>query len=301
MWFLNKKIKVAVHDGHFHADDVFAVAILSLYLNKPIKIFRTRDEQIYKQMDYLLDVGRQYDPISCKFDHHQDSVPLRENGVPYATCGLVWKEFGEKICGSNDVAGMIETKIIQTIDANDSGIDIHKKVIDNIEPYYFIDYVFSLNPSWNEKELTYQAAFEGAVELVKKMLKREIKKTHDYFFDKNEIDKIYKNTSDKRIIIFDFAYAWKKIISDYPEPLIVIRPVENVWWSSCVLEKDNKFKNRINFPQGWSAKTGADLIRLTGVDDAIFCHKNLFMCAAKTKEGAIKLAELALKEAENNK
>ena len=34
-----KKIKVAVHDGAFHPDDVCSVAILSLFLNKPVKIF----------------------------------------------------------------------------------------------------------------------------------------------------------------------------------------------------------------------------------------------------------------------
>ena len=38
-----KKTKVCVHSGKFHPDDVCAVAILSFYLEKSIKIFRSRD------------------------------------------------------------------------------------------------------------------------------------------------------------------------------------------------------------------------------------------------------------------
>ena len=36
------------------------------------------------------------------------------------------------------------------------------------------------------------------------------------------------------------------------------------------------------------------LQKVTGVEDAVFCHKGLFLAVAKSKEGAIKLAELAL-------
>jgi uncharacterized UPF0160 family protein len=37
-----------------------------------------------------------------------------------------------------------------------------------------------------------------------------------------------------------------------------------------------------------------ELAQVTGVADAVFCHNKLFMAVAKSKEGAIKLAELAL-------
>ena len=37
-------MKIAVHEGKFHADDVFAAAILTLVFPK-IKIIRTRDEE----------------------------------------------------------------------------------------------------------------------------------------------------------------------------------------------------------------------------------------------------------------
>ena len=44
----------------------------------------------------------------------------------------------------------------------------------------------------------------------------------------------------------------------------------------------------------------ADIVvaEITGVEDAVFCHNHRFICAAESKEGAIKLAKLALSSTE---
>ena len=179
--FLNKKVKVAVHDGPFHCDDVFSVAILSLYLKKPLKIFRTRNKKILAKMDYLLDVGTEYNPKENKFDHHQEGWDeKRENGVPYATSGLLWKEYGDKITGSHDITVKIDEKIIQQADAEDSGVSIGKNTFENIYPYSFTDYLSSFNLTWKETSNTLKE-FELAVSLAKKMFSREIKRAKDNY------------------------------------------------------------------------------------------------------------------------
>jgi uncharacterized UPF0160 family protein len=48
------------------------------------------------------------------------------------------------------------------------------------------------------------------------------------------------------------------------------------------------------FPDSWAGKRDAELVKATGVADAIFCHNNRFMMVAGSKEGALALAELAL-------
>jgi uncharacterized UPF0160 family protein len=40
---------------------------------------------------------------------------------------------------------------------------------------------------------------------------------------------------------------------------------------------------------------GKDLQKVTGISDATFCHRSLFYAVAKSKKGAIKLVELAIK------
>jgi uncharacterized UPF0160 family protein len=301
-WLINKK-KVAVHDGHFHADDVFAVAILAIYLNNNIKIFRTRDSSIYEKMDYLLDVGREYDPIKNKFDHHQEGSLKRDNNIPYASAGLVWKEFGEKISGSKEVFDLIDKTIIQDIDAADNGFDSHGENANGVQSYLFEDYVLSLNSTWTENDKNQDKNFIQAVSVVKDMLCREIKQAQDYFEAKDKIMAIYNKTENKKIIILDDNYPWTKVFDDLVEPFFVIRPVRGgqAWNVSCVKVKGKKFVNRASLPKDWAGKIDADLANITGVSDALFCHKELFICSARSKEGAIKLAELALQEAEKNK
>jgi len=49
-------------------------------------------------------------------------------------------------------------------------------------------------------------------------------------------------------------------------------------------------------PKSWAGKRDRELEKITGVAGAIFCHRNLFLAVAKTKEAILQLAELALKE-----
>ncbi len=294
MFFFSKKIKVAVHDGSFHADDVFSVAILSLYLNKPLKIFRARDPKVLDKMDYVLDVGRVYSPKDNKFDHHQEGwSEKRENGIIYATAGLLWKEYGEKICSSKEIAEKIDQKIIQVIDAEDNGMEIYKNIFNGVNPYCLYDCISAFNPTWTEKEMDSLKVFEKLVDMVKLILGREIKKAKDYFIGKNKIQEIYNNTEDKRILIFDDNYSWREIVESYSETLYVIFKDKN-WNVVAVNVSGSKFKNRLDLPESWAGKEDEELIKITGVSDAVFCHNGRFLCVSKSKDGAIKLAKLAI-------
>jgi uncharacterized UPF0160 family protein len=43
----------------------------------------------------ILDVGDIYNPDQFRFDHHQaGGAGKRENDISYASCGLIWKHFG---------------------------------------------------------------------------------------------------------------------------------------------------------------------------------------------------------------
>lgn len=295
---LSKKIKVAVHSGKFHPDDVCAVAILSLYLEKPIKIFRSRDPEVWKKMDYLFDVGGEYDPARNKFDHHHENFDLkRENGIIYASSGLSWKHFGEKISGSEEVWQKIDREIIQPIDAEDNAQELGNSNFEGISSYTFSDYLFSYNPTWREKTDSLKA-FEFAVLEAKKMFQREIKRAKDSLIAAKIVKDIYEKTEDKRIIVLDQNYSWRKALANYPEPLFVIHPrPQNSTWSAATVDKPNsKFERKMYFPESWAGKRDEELAKITGVSDAVYCHKGKFIAVAKSKEGAIALAKLALNQ-----
>ena len=90
---------VATHPGNFHADDVFAVAVLGL-VHGPLEIVRTRDEAALAAADFRVDIGWRSDPATGDFDHHQrGGAGERPNGIRYASFGLVWRAFGARLAG----------------------------------------------------------------------------------------------------------------------------------------------------------------------------------------------------------
>src|SRR3990167_7769204 len=117
-------MKIITHSGSFQADDIFAVAILLLAVGES-EVIRTRDKDQIAAADYVVDVGMVYDPAQNRFDHHQPGgAGERPNGIPYASCGLVWKEFGEMLAGGKEEADLIDTNLMQPLDAHDNGVAI---------------------------------------------------------------------------------------------------------------------------------------------------------------------------------
>jgi uncharacterized UPF0160 family protein len=265
-------------------------------LNKPLEFFRTRDKKILSKMDYVLDVGGEYNSKDNKFDHHQEGWnEKRENGIPYATSGLLWKEYGEKITGSKEIAGKIDEKIIQPTDAEDSGVEISKNIFEKVSSYTFADYIFSLNPTWIEKTNS-KNEFDDAVSIAKQMLLREIKKAKDNLKAVDLVEDIFKKTEDKKIIILEDNYPWRKILANHSEPLLVVHPKSDfsAWSVDTITKPNEKFERRMYFPKSWAGKRDEEFAKITGVNDAVFCHNDIFVAVAKSKEGAIKLAKLAL-------
>ena len=292
-----RKIKILTHNKHFHLDDVFAVAVLAITLNKPFEIIRTRDPLKIKNADYVVDVGGEYDEERNRFDHHQKGgAGMRENGIPYASFGLVWKKYGNTICGSEEIAQMIEKKIVEQADAEDNGVAITKPLFEGVYPYLYFNAISSLNPTWKEKDKDYDELFIKAVESVREILLREIE-IADHFIEGREfVEKAYNNAEDKRLIILDNEYSWKEVLNKHKEPLFVIEPdlEEGIWEITAIREDTHSFKNRKDMPERWGGKRDQELASETGISDALFCHRNLFFACTRSKEGAIKMAKLAI-------
>jgi uncharacterized UPF0160 family protein len=294
----SKATKICVHDGTFHADDVFAVAALSIYSKGNIKIFRSRDPKVWDECDYVCDVGRVYDPAKKRFDHHQETFKeQRQNGIRYAAAGLVWKEFGEKICGSSEIAKRVDESLIQAVDAEDNGQELFTPIFKDVNPYTISDLVADFNPTWKEDVSSGMMSFQYLVSVAKRILERSIKDAEDEISGEEHIKKIYNETEDKRLLILDGEYSWQHFVSHLPEPLIVVKPIysNNTWYARAVPVEGHKYDIRIHFPESWAGKEGEELQKVTGVSDAKFCHKGRFLCFAYSKEGAIALAKLALK------
>ena len=75
----SREISVLTHDGLFHSDEVFSIALLKLFY-KEINIVRTRNSVLVEQAltdpkVFVLDVGNSFMPEMRNFDHHQEGSP----------------------------------------------------------------------------------------------------------------------------------------------------------------------------------------------------------------------------------
>jgi uncharacterized UPF0160 family protein len=272
------------------------VAILKLLLGEDVEVVRTRDEKIIEAAEYVVDVGGVYDPSQKRFDHHQiGGAGVRENGIPYAACGLAWKEYGEKIAGSKSVADALERKIVIPIDAMDNGVPVYKEIIPDVVPYGFDKIIFSFRPSWKEDIHGFDRGFDEAVKFVMQILQREITKAKHKHEGEACVRKIVEATPDKRIIVFEERYPWHDVLSEFEEPLFAVYPsVDGRWNAKAVWKEGDLFEIRKQFPESWAGKRNEELAKVSGVKDAIFCHNKRFIAVASSKEGAIKLATLAV-------
>ena len=179
------KIKVVTHSGGFHPDDVFACAALSLWVErqgKKLEIKRTRDEKFFATADFVVDVGMEYDEARNRFDHHQKGgAGMRENGVPYASFGLVWQKFGAEICQSKEIAKMVDEKLVVPIDAGDNGVNISTTNNLNVIEYRVGAAISSFNPTWLEDERWTDKIFKKVLVWAEDILKREIAKARAEF------------------------------------------------------------------------------------------------------------------------
>ena len=142
------------HAGKFHADDVFATALLQI-LRPDIKI--TRGFTVPDDFDGIV-----YDIGFGMFDHHQEPRECRPNGVPYAAFGLLWRVLGPGLVGERQ-ARLIDENFIQPLDLNDN----------TGEQNSLCDAIGFFNPVWDSKE-DQDACFFKAVAVAKQILENQI-------------------------------------------------------------------------------------------------------------------------------
>jgi uncharacterized UPF0160 family protein len=136
-----------------------------------------------------------------------------------------------------------------------------------------------------------------AVGIADTVLRREIMHARAKLEAQAKLQSFYDAAADKRMLILDRHYPKDDFLFTHPDVLFVIFPNdtgEPSWIVRTVAAKEGAFESRKDLPESWAGLRDADLAKVTGVPDAVFCHRARFLAVAKTREGAIKLAELAL-------
>lgn len=286
-------LTVVTHNGNFHADDVFSIAVLK-HVYPSFNLVRTRDKALMDSADIVIDVGGQYDPDAGRFDHHQrGGAGERENGIPYSSFGLVWQKYGLALCDNNQaVADRVDAGLVSTIDAIDCG---H---VEGVQQGISLSQTISMyNPTWEESP-EFDKCFDEAVEFASRMLTRFIASASGSVNAKAIVAKAIESAEDPRVIVLEKYTPWKKTVHILSsEALYMVYPSHSGQWIlQTVPVEPGSFEDRKSLPKAWAGLSDEDFQAKTGLDDAVFCHNGLFIAGTKSFESTMELAEVALAE-----
>ncbi len=314
----DKKIPLLItHSGKFHCDEVFAYAVLrlALGLSKPGEdhvLLRTRKQELIETGDIVFDVGLVSDPATNRFDHHQIGAPTREDGTPFSSAGLVWQVYGERAVAAllspeaaafaPAIAKALDGKLVKRIDEIDNGVSATGPVVRN--SLDLAGLVGDFNPPWDSPEANGPTAgddaFQQATAMVSGVLARQVDIQRAKLQAEALVLAAHEEAADKRLLVLENGMPWKNVVFSHNLPvLLAISPASNGnWMVDTVPPEPGSFAQRLPLPEGWAGLQGAELAAASGVEDAVFVHVRRFVGGAKTRGGAIALAQKALTEAE---
>ena len=154
----NRILKVQVHNGVFHADDVALVALL-----QATGVFNSviRDFKVHEEADIVADVGFSYnlDGEQLMFDHHQDGLELRADGTKPSALGLVADWLLDPALRAK------LDRYITPVERQDNCQELRKGEVN------YFSFVACFNSCWNEG-ISQDTQFCKAVEMAKAIWER---------------------------------------------------------------------------------------------------------------------------------
>lgn len=288
----------ATHSGSFHADDVFAFAILKAATGGAVSLTRTREAAQWDQAQVVFDVGGVCDPAAGRYDHHMRDKPLRDGGEPFSSAGLIWRDWGRAAiarlapqagAGQQDVIwAKLDCGLIRDIDLMDNGaMDRH--------PGHFSALLETFTPTFVETDADEDAAFHQAVALADQVLARSVAQALAAAVAMDRVAEAAAASDDPRIVVLASRLPWEDAVFDLglDQVLYVVRPAGKDWTVSAVPPARASFAQRKPLPDAWGGLRDGELAAVCGVADATFCHSARFVCGAKTRQGAEAMARLA--------
>lgn len=279
------------HDGHFHADELTACALLiNFELIQKELVFRTRDEKILSSCQFVCDVGGIYDHSKKRFDHHQNDYAGN-----LSSAGMILKFLKDEKIISLELFNYLNNYFILGVDAHDTG---NVKLVRGF--LSFSQLIENFVPLGDELEnITLDKAFYDALDFVLGFLKRLIARFY-YLQQTREIVKKYMQKKDK-CLVFDKAISWVESFfelggADHPA-IFIIMPSGPHWKLRAIPPTyEDRMNVRVALPMEWAGLRGESLQKASGVKGAVFCHKGRFISIWETKEDALKALEYVLKK-----
>ncbi|MQB42386.1 MYG1 family protein [Rhizobium sp. ICMP 5592] len=299
---------LVTHSGGFHADELLSSVILTR-LFPQARIIRSRaPEWITPGTDRIIyDVGGKYDAVERIFDHHQRGAPLREDGQPYSSFGLIWKHYGRDYLAAfglpeahvDALHTSFDNSFVLPVDLVDNGA-LSPSVAGQLAGLTLPALLETLKPVFDETDPEAEdRGFQNALGIARSFVEARIGQSAAKLRAEALVHQAIVETGEGRILELPMGMPFRPAIvkAGADHLLFVVHPRDKDWCLTGIRRADQGFELRADLPAAWAGLTNGDLEAACGVKGASFCHNGRFIAAAKTREAALAMAELAVKEA----
>ncbi|TCQ09083.1 uncharacterized UPF0160 family protein [Rhizobium sp. PP-F2F-G36] len=299
---------LVTHSGGFHADELLSSVILTR-LYPEARIVRSRaPEWITAGADRIVyDVGGAYDAEARIFDHHQRGAPVRDDGQPYSSFGLVWRHFGQDYLRAS---GVPEAHVATIHAAFDGSFVLPVDLVDNgalspstagvLAGLTLPALLETLKPVFDEADPDAETrSFHAALAIARSFVEASIGKSAAKLRAEALVMSAIEAAGQGNILELPLGMPFRSAVvkAGADQLLFVVHPRDKDWCVTGIRRADEGFELRADLPAAWAGLTNADLEAASGVPGASFCHKGRFIAAARTREAALALAEIAVAEA----
>ncbi|OYR08442.1 MYG1 family protein [Brucella grignonensis] len=299
---------IVTHSGGFHADELMSSVILTkLFPNA--QLIRSRDRNwITPNADRVIyDVGGLYDPEARIYDHHQRGAPRREDGQPYSSFGLIWKHYGHDYLM---LSGIPETDVeaihasfdqnfVLPIDLVDNG-ELSPSIAGPLAGLTLPTLLETLKPVFDETNPEADdQAFQRALIIARSFVEAKIAGSAAKLRAETIVQNAIEAAGEDRVLELPLGMPFRSAIvkAGADHLLFVVHPRNNDWCLTGIRKSDDGFELRADLPAAWAGLTNGDLEAVCGIEGANFCHNGRFIAAARTREAAIAMADIAVQEA----
>ena len=247
------KLKIGTHDGIFHADELFSIALVKWVWAGTcvVEVIRTRDAGKLAECDQRIDVGGQYNPSTGDYDHHQDK------NLP-SSFGLIYNQ----VVGQLSLDEYSEPFFAEFVDEINAA-DLTGK---------FDSYggqIYKMIGKFNNLS-NQDVAFDRALNVAGQILETELRSAREK--GKSEREYGDRDITENNVAVFqNFSMIWK----DKGHHDFAVMPHPSGWQ---IVARDTRV---VTVP-----------VAVSNVEGFIFWHKNGFMATFATKEAALEAAKL---------
>ena len=294
----DRTLRIATHNGKFHADELLAIAMIKYAVRKasgwkassgepePVKfeIIRTRDPEEIAAADIAVDVG------NGPFDHHT-SMDRYRNGILMSACGKVLAA----VEGDEMLVSLMNTWTLYAVQSTDNG-EKSCKFTNN-----FFNWVGLMNETYTEmkgSEYTNSKPFYVALDMVETLYARMYTAAQEHILAQEYLKHCTRHFRQQILELPSSSVPWRYYVAfQMPTIKAILCPdsSDGTWTVRWVPKYMGAPDTKLLWPVEWRSEKDACEGNTTLAAKKFefgcnFCHKSLVMANFDSRDHALQAA-----------